>query len=177
MPGFTTFAEVSYYYLAKQLYGMDELAYDRQVLDIFRKNWPEMVASPWQCSWEDFGGGSKAHIYGMYPGYFLGAYVLGVRRDAPVASKVLRIEPHLADLSTAKGTVVTEYGLVPVAWTKTGVELKFTLTVPPGIKTTLALPYRAGHESIRLDGKDVKGTHQGNRLEIPLRAGNHQVNY
>lgn len=168
---------MTYYFLAKQLYGMDEPVYDQQVLDLFRKKWPAMAASPWRCSWEDFEGGSKAHIYGMYPGYFLGAYVLGVRRDAPVSSKELRIEPHLADLATAKGTVVTEYGPVPVAWTNTGVELTFTLTVPPGIKTTLALPYRAGHESIRLDGKDVKGTHQGNRLEIPLRAGDHQADY
>src|SRR5208282_312605 len=44
-------------------------------------------------------------------------------------------------------------------------------------QTTLALPYRAGHENIRLDGQDVKGTHEGNRLEIPLRAGDHQANY
>jgi hypothetical protein len=168
---------MTYYYLAKQLYGMDEPVYDQQVLELFRKKWAAMVASPWQCSWEDFEGGSKAHIYGMYPGYFLNAYVLGVRRDAPVAAKELRIEPHLADLARAKGTVITEYGPVPVAWTKAGVELNFTLKVPPGIKTTLALPYRAGHESIRLDGRDVKGTCRGNRLEIPLRAGDHQGNY
>jgi len=167
-----------YYYLAKQLYGMDKPTYDQQVLDIFRKNWVMMVASPCQCSWEVFGGGSsKAHIYGMYPGHFLSAYVLGVRRDAPVSSKELRVEPHLADLSRAQGTVITEYGRVPVAWTKAGEELKFTLTVPPGIKTTLSLPYRAGHESILLDGKDITGARQGNRLDIPLCAGDHQGNY
>jgi len=167
-----------YYYLAKQLYGMDKLVYDQQVLDIFRKNWGMMVASPCQCSWEVFGGGSsKAHIYGMYPGYFLGAYVLGVRRDAPVSSKELRIEPHLADLDWAQGTVITEYGPVAIAWTKTGVELGLTLTVPPGIKTTLSLPYRDGHESIRLNGQDVTGTHLGNRLDIPFRAGDLQAVY
>jgi len=165
-----------YYYLAKQLYGMDKPVYDKQVLDIFRKNWGMMVDSPCQCSWEVFGGGSsKAHIYGMYPGYFLSAYVLGVRRDAPVSSKQLRIEPHLGDLSRAQGTVITEYGPVPIAWTKTGVELKLTITIPTGINTTLSLPYRAGHESIRLDGKEVTGTPHGNRLEIPLSAGVHQA--
>jgi hypothetical protein len=167
-----------YYYLAKQLYGMDAPAYDQQVLDIFRENWVMMVDAPYQCSWEVFGGGSsKAHIYGMYPGYFLSSYVLGVRRDVPVYSKELRIEPHLADLDRAQGTVITEFGPVPVAWTKAGVELKFTLKVPPGIKTTLSLPYRDGHESIQLDGKDVLGDRQGNRLEIPLRAGDHQGSY
>jgi alpha-L-rhamnosidase len=167
-----------YYYLAKQLYGMDQPVYDQQVLDIFRNNWTKMVASPCQCSWEVFGGGSsKAHIYGMYPGYFLSAYVLGVRRDAPVSSKELRIEPHLTGLARAQGTVITEYGPVPVAWTKVGEELNLTLTVPPGVRTTLSLPFRDGHESIRLDGLYVTGTHQGNRLEIPLRAGEHQATY
>jgi hypothetical protein len=168
---------MTYFFLAKQLYGMDEPVYDQRVLDIFREKWAGMVASPWQCSWEDFEGGSKAHIYGIFPGYFLSAYVLGVRRDAPVSSKELRIEPHLADLAAAKGTVVTEYGPVPVAWTKAAAELKFTLTVPPGITTTVALPYRSGHESIRLDGKEVKGIHKGNRLEITLSAGDHQGGY
>lgn len=167
-----------YYYLAKQLYELDEPAYDRQVLDIFRKNWVMMVDAPYQCSWEVFGGGSsKAHIYGMYPGYFLSTYVLGVRRDAPVSSKELRIEPHLADLNNAQGTVITEYGPVSVAWTKAGEELKFTLSVPRGINTTLSVPYRAGHESIRLDSQEEIGTRHGNRLEIPLRTGDHQASY
>jgi hypothetical protein len=168
---------MTYYYLAKQLFELDDPIHDQRVLDLFRTRWQAMVASPWQCSWEDLDGGSKAHIYGMYPGYFLNAYVLGVRRDAPVAAKELRIDPHLTDLSYAKGIVVTEYGPVPVAWEKNGLELKLTMTIPPGIKTTLGLPYRAGHERIFLDGQYVKGSHQGNRLEIPVRAGNHQANY
>jgi alpha-L-rhamnosidase len=168
---------MTYYYLAKQLYDMDEPAQDQRVLNLFRKEWQEMVASPWQCSWEEFAGGSKAHIYGMYPGYFLSAYVLGVRRDAPVSSKELRIEPHLANLTSAKGTVVTEYGPVQVAWERDGVGLKLAVTLPPGTKTTVALPYRAGQESIVLDGVNLKGTRQGNRLEIPIQAGVHQASY
>ena len=166
-----------YYYLAKQLYDLDEPVRDQQVLDLFRTKWQAMLASPWQCSWEGFGGGSKAHIYGMHPGYFLSAFVLGVRRDAPVAARELLIEPHLADLTAAKGTVVTEFGLVPVAWEKHGVELKLNLTVPPETKTLLALPYRAGCESVQLDGQDVHGARHRNRLEIPLVAGTHEVNY
>jgi hypothetical protein len=168
---------MTYYYLAKQLYEMDDPAQDQRVLDLFRKEWQGMVASPWQCSWEEFAGGSKAHIYGMYPGYFLSAYVLGVRRDAPVSSKELRIEPHLADLIAAKGTVVTEYGPVRVAWERDGVGFKLAVTVPPGTETTLALPYRADQASILLDGVNVNGTRQGNRLEISIRAGDHKVSY
>jgi len=168
---------MTYYYLAKQLYAMDEPVYDRSVLDLFREKWQGMAASPMQCSWEEFEGGSKAHIYGMYPGYFLSAYVLGVRRDAPVASRELRIEPHLGDLAYAKGIVVTEYGPVSVAWEGIGGKLGFRLTTPAGTRTTLALPYRAGQESILIDGREIKGFHQANRLEIWVPAGQHQGSY
>ncbi len=51
----------------------------------------------------------------MHPGYFLSTYVLGVHRDKPVWNKALLIEPHLGDLTSAEGKVVTEYGLVSVS--------------------------------------------------------------
>ena len=94
-----------YYYVIKQLYDLDRPDLDAQVLALFRQGWHPMVANPWECSWESLVGGSKAHIYGMYPGYFLSANVLGVRRDAPVWKHELVIEPHLADLSHAEGVV------------------------------------------------------------------------
>jgi len=165
------------YYIFKQLYALDQPRYDNLILSQLRERWQPMVASPLECSWEGYGGGSKAHIYGMYPGYFLSAYVLGVRRDAPVVERKLLIEPHLGDLTQATGVVVTEFGVVPVTWETTGQELKLTLTVPLETKTTLALPYRADYEQIRLDGQMIKGTRHGNRLEIPLTAGAHKAVY
>jgi len=131
----------------------------------------------WQTSWEEFDGGSKAHIYGMYPGYFLSAYVLGVRRDAPVADKQLLIEPHLGDLTKATGVVVTEFGPVPVSWQRDGTRWQFSLTAPAGVKTLLALPFQSGHDILNLDGKTVRATIHGSRLELILRAGKHQGNY
>jgi len=173
----TTPRLMTYYYLARQLYGIDQPADDQRVIDLFRQKWQGMADSPMECSWEEFEGGSKAHIYGMFPGYFLSAYVLGVRRDDPVRTGALRIEPHLADLTRAAGTVVTEFGPVPIAWEKAGAKLKFNLTVPQGTRTTLALPYRAGQESILLDGRNIQGARRANRLEIPVSAGNHQGSY
>ena len=87
-----------YYYVAKLLYGLDRAALDARVLQLWRNNWPAMVNSPWECSWEGLGGGSHAHCYGMFPGYFLSVYVLGVRRDGPVRNRHLVIEPRLGDL-------------------------------------------------------------------------------
>jgi len=166
-----------YYYFWKQLYAADQPALDQLVLDSMRQKWRGMTDGAWQTSWEEFNGGSKAHIYGMYPGYFLDAFVLGVRREAPVVEKRLLIEPHLGELTNAAGVVVTEFGPVPVAWQRTGAQWQFTLTAPPHVKTVLALPCQPGHEAITLDGKAVKGTVHDSRLEIPLPGGSHQGNY
>ncbi len=161
------------YYIFKQLYALDQTVYDQQVLDLLRTRWKAMVASPWVCSWEGFTGGSHAHIYGMYPGYFLSAYVLGVRRDAPVADRKLLIEPHLGDLQNAEGTVVTEFGPIPVSWQRGNGHLNFTVTAPPNVETTLALPTSSG-EDTEIDGKPVTGEIAGARQLVVLSPGAHQ---
>jgi hypothetical protein len=168
-----TGANMVYYYLAKQLYALDEPKYDAMVLSIFREGWRAMVASPLDCSWESFKAGSHAHIYGMYPGYFLSAYVLGIRRDDPVAQRTLLIEPHLADLKQARGVVVTEFGPVPVSWNDDGGRMNFTLSAPAASQTTLALALKSGDRFIQLDGKTVQGTAAGTRTLFQLPPGEH----
>jgi hypothetical protein len=162
---------MTYYYLFRQLYALDSWEQDRRVLELMREKWGAMTSSPWQCSWEDFGGGSKAHIYGMYPAYFLQSYVLGVRRDEPVSARRLLIEPHLGDLTRACGTVVSEYGPVNVSWHRDGARIAFECSVPAGISTTLALPCSKDEPSIDLDGKPAAGTLRGPRTEILLPEG------
>jgi hypothetical protein len=169
-----------YYYLHKVLYAVDSQDCDKEVLDCYRKRWQGMVQSPAQCSWEMLDGrksGSIAHCYGMFPGYFLSAYVLGVRRDEPVAEKQLWIEPHLGDLTQAEGTVVTEFGPVPVSWKKNGEDLMLQITTPQGATTTLALPLKPGRDDFKLDGTIQKGRIQGSRLVSTLPPGTHQVIY
>ena len=166
-----------YYYLAKQLYGLDAPEQDVSVLNLFREKWAGMVASPWECSWEDFNGGSKAHCYGMFPAYFLSAYVLGVRRDAPVAEKKILIEPHLGGLTNAGGVVVTEFGPVKISWNQDGAHVRFQINVPENAETTLALPNQPGHTDIQLDGKSLAGKVQGSRLIITLSPGAHAGSY
>jgi alpha-L-rhamnosidase len=165
------------YYLLKQLYALDRPEFDRLILDLMRKKFQAMADSPLGCSWESYTGGSKAHIYGMYPGYFLSAYVLGVRRDDPVALRKLLIEPHLGNLTRAEGTVVTEFGPVEVSWSKDGGRLRGEITIPEGVKTTLALPAPGGSCQALIDGKPVTGTAHGSRLLIPLSPGKHLLIY
>jgi hypothetical protein len=162
-----------YYYLHKLLYGFGGSDYDREILQCYRQKWRGMMASPWECSWEDFNGGSHAHCYGMFPGYFLSSYVLGIRRDAPVAEKQLIIEPHLGDLTNAEGTVVTEFGPVPVSWKRSDGEILFKFEVPKNVHATLRLSDgEAG--TLILEGKKVRAETQGCYLVAPIRAGVHQ---
>lgn len=165
------------YYLFKQLYSLDTPEFDSLILAKFREKFRAMVDSPLQCSWEGYGGGSLAHIYGMYPGYFLSAYVLGVRRDAPVAEGKLLIEPHLGDLRHVSGTVETEFGPVTVAWTRDCKKIEGQIGIPKGPATTLALPLKEGVTSVLIDGRETTGAAIGSRLLVPLAAGTHTITY
>jgi alpha-L-rhamnosidase len=162
-----------YYYLARQLYGLDQAGLDTRVLQLFRQNWQPMVDSPWQCSWESLNGGSKAHIYGMFPGYFLSAYVLGVRRDAPVAEKKLLIEPRLGDLTEAKGVVVTEFGPVSVSWKRQAGELVFGVEVPKNVRATLRLA-EGDASTLVLDGHKARAGMQGRYVAVAINPGKHE---
>lgn len=163
-----------YYYVIGQLYTLDRTELDERVLSLFREKWSAMVSAPWQCSWEDFKIGSKAHIYGMFPGYFLSSYVLGVRwEDGVPINKTLLIEPHLGDLTTVEGKVVTESGVVPVSWKRDTIgNLAFTFTVPIGVKATLRV--QAGPTGkFTLNSKPATGKLVGKRYEFALTPGSY----
>jgi len=164
---------MAHYFYFKLLYSLDQEKCDQMVLDRIRHGWKNMIESPWQTSWESLGGGSKVHCYGIVPGYFLSAYVLGVRRDAPVWRHQIIIEPHLADLSQAEGVVVTEFGPVPVAWSNKDGVLRFKITVPANTEALVALPQQPTSGPSTLDGKIVTGTLQGTRCIFRLAAGEH----
>jgi hypothetical protein len=174
---YTNSAIMVYYYSIKQMYRLDRPELDNQVLNLFRTKWAAMVHSPLQCSWESFNGGSKAHIYGMYPGYFLSAYVLGVRRDSPVADRTLVIEPHLGNLTSAEGVVVMEFGPVPISWKREGRTLNFGIEVPAGVRATLRLPYDPGKRTVDLDGQTIQIPATGQRSSLIIGPGPHHGSY
>ena len=162
------------YYYFKLLYTLDRERCDQIVVDRIRHGWQAMVDSPWQTSWESVRGGSKVHCYGIVPGYILSTYVLGVRRDQPVGKHQIVIEPHLADLTKAEGVVVTEFGPVPVSWTKAGGRLHFQFTVPAGVEALVALPDQAGRGEITLDGNKFAGETVGSRRTFTLKSGSYR---
>ena len=102
---------MSHYYLFQMLYRMEDKGQDEMVVQRMRTAWKSQADSEWQTSWEDLGssGGSKVHIYGMHPGYFLTAFVLGARRERPVERRTILVEPRFSDLDWAEGICVTEF--------------------------------------------------------------------
>jgi alpha-L-rhamnosidase len=165
---------MTFYYLFKQMYAADTNAFDREILQIFRARWKGMAESPWQTPWEEFRDGSKAHCYGMFPGYFLSAYVLGVRPELPASSSRLLIEPHLGDLISAEGVVVTEYGPVPISWKTDNGVLRFHFEVPSGVTATLRVPQSGAGGKLILHGQTRPVPATGRFLETQMSAGLHE---
>ncbi len=165
---------MQYYYFFKQQYAADSPEQDLSVLQTLRKEWKDMAESPFEATFEGLHSwGSQAHCYGMFPAYFLSSYVLGVRLDGPVQNNRLIIEPRLADLSSASGTVVTEFGPVVVNWRRTESTGAFHVVVPEGAKTVLRMPFVPGSRPV-LDRKPLVQSHRvGRWIEVAISPGSH----
>jgi hypothetical protein len=173
---------MQYYYYFKQQYSADDPAQDLAVLNKQRAEWKDMATSPFEATFEGLHSwGSQAHGYGMFPAWFLSSYVLGVRPDGAAQQKSILIEPRLADLTHASGTVVTEFGPVSLVWKHEGNQWNFqidTSALGKGTSVRLRLPVGSGDFSAGLDGRSLKtgsrgAKHQGRWLEISLTLGEH----
>ncbi len=165
---------MTFYYLFQQMYAQRDPVLDKEI----HRHYPHPLGRHGGHGLEDqpariSGEAREAHIYGSFPGYFLSAFVLGVRREGPVWERRLRIEPRLGGLSHAAGTVVTEFGPVPVSWTADSHRLDFQAAVPANVQTTLSLPVTRANQTLRIDGRQVKGRAEGNFLTVTLAGGHH----
>lgn len=123
------------------------------MLDDMRTNYGFMLDNDATTCWEMYGHTtmnranendltrSHCHAWSAAPGYFLGAYVLGVRSATPGWTKVI-IEPQIGDLSWAKGTVpLPQDGCVEVSWKAgNGSLTELTVTAPELIELDIRVP-------------------------------------
>ncbi len=154
---------VTYYWVFQELYRMNTVQMDLEVIQEIRRRWAPMVSflSNTGTLAESFmdengvGSSEACHNYGSVPAYFLSSYVLGVRRIGTVNEKQLLIEPRLGDLTFAKGVVVTEFGAVPVSWKKStdGKSLSFKVSIPEGIRAEIRLPAFSEKSMLTLNSK------------------------
>jgi hypothetical protein len=156
---------VMYYWVFSELYRMNTEEQDKEAISEMLRRWTPMVIYQQDAGTlsESFtnekgeGATESCHNYGAVPAYFLSAYVLGVRRIGNISDKQLLIEPRLADLTVAEGTVVTEFGTVDVSWQKSvdGKSLTFKLSIPQGIKADIYLPKMSENCTLTLNQKKV----------------------
>lgn len=77
---------------------------------------------------------SLSHGWASGPTPWLTEYALGVKIIAP-GCKVIKIEPHLGDLSFVEGTYPTPYGIVKIKHVKQADgKVKTTINAPAGVK-------------------------------------------
>ena len=169
---------MSHYYLFQMLYAMNDTRMDEQVLDLIRSGWKNQVASAWQTTWEELenGGGSKIHMYGMHPGFFLSAFVLGARREGPKDQREIIIDPRFSGLDWAKGTCVTEFGPVAMEWKKVGSrQYQINCTIPERVNARFLVPSAYAEGKLNLDGNLIPSQRESGSLIVVLSPGSHEI--
>lgn len=164
---------MSNFYLFEALYSMASRDADAEVLRLLRSRWKPQIESPWQTSWETLtlSTGSRVHIYGVLPAYFMSAYVLGVREEGDQ----LTVGPRCGDLSAAHGVVITQFGPVKISWKRPSVMLEIQISVPSRAMAELRLPDESGNARLHVDGVTVPTVRQGRFLTAPLKSGHHYI--
>ncbi len=178
------FAPYTHQFLFKAIYEMDTDATDGEVLAVIRDFWAAMARGETNTVWESFGGGEFIHQMGSAPGYYLSAYVLGVRLTGTTTDRRLIVEPRLGNLTEVSGVVVTELGPVDVSWKRVedGKALEFTIDNPTGIKAEVSIPWPDPKAHCLVGNKDVpwkdrsRAAGQTGRpyVTFELDAGRHQ---
>ncbi len=169
---------MSHYYLFHMMYAMDDAQLDSHILQLLRERWKNQVESEWQTTWEGLenGDGSKIHIYGMHPGFFLTAYVLGARRIGTVENPQLLIEPRFSGLDWTKGVCVTEFGPVEMEWNIDSQKRpEIVCTIPEAVNARLRLRSLNENDRLEVDSRVVAFDHANGWIEARLRQGRHTI--
>ena len=92
--------------------------------------------------------------------------------------KSIVVEPRPGNLVSAHGVVVTEFGPVPVSWTRTGEgAMSVEFTAPSETTTVVRLPAGTGRHSLLVDGKVQEAKFEGPYLTLSLSAGRHTIKH
>ncbi|GIO12647.1 hypothetical protein J19TS2_22020 [Cohnella xylanilytica] len=125
----------------------------RTMLDDIRRNYGFMIENGATTCWEMYGHTtvnranendltrSHCHAWSAAPGYFLGAYALGVRAAAPGWKKAI-VEPLPADLAWARGAVpLPGGGTIECEWTAdAGRVVSLSVVAPEDVELDVRVP-------------------------------------
>jgi hypothetical protein len=133
-----------------------------KILEDIKKNWGTMLDYGATTCWETFMGFQKdrptrshCHAWSSAPGYFLGAYILGIKPLEPGFKKVL-IQPQLCNLRWVKGTVPTPNGKVDVSYREEDTYLDVRVNIPKGVTAEVVFP-EDFKKRLRVNGEYIEG--------------------
>lgn len=149
------------YYANYVIFAMSLAGHNADTMRVLRDYWGGMVAEGSTTCWEaydpqwpktDFHANlyadgnhgyfiSLCHGWSSGPTNWLTERVLGVRPTSG-GFQTVEIAPDLGDLTWAEGDVPTPHGLIHVRVEKKGASLNLSLSLPPGVRTTVILSGR-----------------------------------
>lgn len=183
---------ISPYYNFYVISAMADAGHRREALDWIRKYWGGMIAEGATSFWEgydpawpkdDFHANLQAddskgyfvslsHGWSSGPTAWLTEQILGIRPTAGGYSKTT-IEPDLAGLAWARGTVEAPNGQIKVDYRapeKPGDKFVAHIELPEGVDAAVSMPVCGGKKSVELDGRATKGEsgEDGSRAVVHL---------
>jgi alpha-L-rhamnosidase len=119
----------------------------KEMLELIREHWGEMLekgaTTAWECfpGWEKNGSWTRSwcHAWSTLPAYLLSTSVLGIRPATPGFAHAI-IAPQLAQLSWVQGALPTPHGVIELQGKRTGQGLFVEITLPVTISARVELP-------------------------------------
>lgn len=145
----------------------------QRILELTRTGWGMMLKHGSTTCWETFPGfwdslwtRSYCHAWSAGPAYFLSAYQLGVRPQAPGFKKAL-IAPELCDLTWCRGQVPTPFGEIQVAW-QNEKDFFLEINLPKEVEAEVILPIASTEYEVTDENKKNLYVLDGRwHLELP----------
>lgn len=99
---------------------------------------------------------SRNHAMMGHVREWMTSFVLGLRPQAPGWTKMLVAPYAAAELTYAKGSVMTPWGIVKVSWKKENESFSLAASIPPGITVTVCMPKEYGSAQVEVGSGEWK---------------------
>ena len=150
---------MSFFYLEALL----KMGEGERALNYIRDWWGLMLDFGASTCWETFPGFEKGrltrshcHAWSAAPGYFLGAWFLGLRPETPGFEKLI-VEPKPCGLKWAKGSIPVPDGRVDLEWRLDDSKLSIQINTPESYKINLKVDRQKwGVDEVWLNGRKVE---------------------
>jgi len=156
------------------LQALMEAGKEKDAVEYMRICWGMMLDNGATSFWEDWDGRtSLCHSFSAAPATILPAYILGIRPTRPGFNEFM-IQPSIADLTWAKGTVPTPRGKINIAWmikkTRKNSTFCCQLNIPQGTVAKFIVPKEFKYARLKYDGRQLM-----KKKKVAITSGKHDL--